>query len=560
MLWPAERQKGNLRMAITRRQFVEHVGSLGFGAAFVSMQALGMLPAEDARTAAPPRLANGKGKSVVILGAGVSGLAAAYELERAGYRVTVLEASNRFGGRNRTIRSGDVVQELNGVQQHCDWDDGLYFNSGPSRISSQHRRVLRYCREFNIPLEVQITTNRAAFYHDDAAFGGRSVENRQLHYDTRGYVAELLSKCVHQGALDDELNEVDKRTLVEFLEGFGDLTSSGQYEGSARAGYARFPGGGMNFGQHRQPLAFRDLLDVRFWGWMFNEDEIFGHQATMFQPRGGMDKLVTVFTDRLAAGVLQRNCTVVEIRNESDGVEVGYMQTEPGSLPVFENPQETLPHRFGFDHLGERRVIKADFCITTIPYAGYKYIRTNFSTAKNRAIEKGQQYENSVKTGWQSRRWWEEDLEIYGGVSYTTRDIEQIWYPSDGFFSRQGIIVTSYNDGEVGHAWHMLPPAERAKLARISTDKVHPGYGKELKSPVSMAWRTVPFSWGAWPAWEPDDSPEVTANFRELIRPEGRVLFAGDIASLWAGWMEGAFAAAHTAISAIDEQLTRLDA
>lgn len=541
-------------MTTTRRQFIEHVGALGFGAAFVSMQALGMLPAKD--DAAVPALepGSGKGKSVVILGAGVSGLAAAFELQRAGYRVTVLEASNRSGGRNRTIRGGDVVQELNGVRQTCDWDDGLYFNAGPSRISSQHWRVLHYCRQFNIPLEVQVTTNRAALYHDDTAFGGRSVENRQLHYDTRGYVSELLSKCVQQGALDDELTADDQRALLEFLQNFGDLTSTGRYEGSTRAGYARFPGSGMNFGEKREPLAFRDLLDIRFWGWMFNEDDIFGHQATMFQPRGGMDRIVTAFTDRLEAQVVRQNCTVVDIVNRDDDVEIVYRQTEPGSLPVFSNLQETLPHQFGFDHLGEQKSLRTDYCITTIPYAGYKYIRNNFSAAKKRAIEKGQHYENSVKTAWKSRRWWEEDLGIYGGVTYTTRDIEQIWYPSEDYFQQNGIIVTSYNDGEIGHAWHMLPPAERAKAARISTDHVHPGYGKELESPISLAWRTVPYSWGAWPIWEPDDSADVTANFEALIQPERRVFFAGDIASLWAGWMEGAFAASHAALRAIAER------
>ncbi|MEM8815926.1 MAG: FAD-dependent oxidoreductase [Pseudomonadota bacterium] len=543
-------------MTVTRRQFIERVGAMGFGAAFVSMQALGMLPSEKAHTGLPQlEPGSGKGKSVVVLGAGVSGLAAAFELERAGYRVTVLEASNRSGGRNRTIRNGDVVQELNGVKQTCKWDDGLYFNAGPSRISSQHWRVLHYCRRFSIPLEVQITTNRAARYQDDNAFGGRAIENRQLHYDTRGYVAELLSKCVHQGALDQELSDDDQATLLEFLQDFGDLSKDGRYTGSSRAGYSRFPAAGMDFGRKREPLAFRDLLDAKFWGWMFSEDDIFGHQATMFQPVGGMDKLVTAFTDRLEPGVVKSNCTVVDIVNGDDGVEVVYRQTEPGSLPVFAAPQETVPHRFGFDHLGKRATIRADYCITTIPFAGYKYIRNNFSALKRRAIEKGQHYENSVKLAWKSRRWWEEDLGIYGGVSYTTRDIEQIWYPSSEFFAKNGIIVTSYNDGEVGHLWHKMSPAERADAARLSTDRVHPGYGRELAEPISLSWRTVPYSWGAWPAWEPDDSEEVTAIYGDIIRPEGRVFFAGDIASLWAGWMEGAFAAAHSAVTSIDTRV-----
>ncbi|HEX7718183.1 MAG TPA: hypothetical protein VF389_00125, partial [Woeseiaceae bacterium] len=55
--------------------------------------------------------------------------------------------------------------------------------------------------------------------------------------------------------------------------------------------------------------------------------------------------------------------------------------------------------------------------------------------------------------------------------------------------------------------------------------------------------------------WEPDDSPEVTAFYTEIVRPEGRIYFAGDIATLWAGWMEGGFAAAHTAIAAIDSRI-----
>src|SRR5205807_2509395 len=103
-------------------------------AAFSTMRALGLIAAPGISTL--PQLAGdfGKGKKVVILGAGIAGLSAAYELRKAGFDCTILEARNRPGGRNWTIRDGSEVKFIDGTMQRCEWRDGGYFNAGPARI------------------------------------------------------------------------------------------------------------------------------------------------------------------------------------------------------------------------------------------------------------------------------------------------------------------------------------------------------------------------------------------------------------------------------------------
>ncbi|HLM68436.1 MAG TPA: FAD-dependent oxidoreductase, partial [Longimicrobium sp.] len=76
---------------------------------------------------------------VVVVGAGLAGLAAAYELARAGVEVRVLEARERPGGRVHTLRAP--------------FDDGLYAEAGAVFVPGHHATTLRYLREFGLPLQ-----------------------------------------------------------------------------------------------------------------------------------------------------------------------------------------------------------------------------------------------------------------------------------------------------------------------------------------------------------------------------------------------------------------------
>src|SRR5215467_9299904 len=151
------------QMSGTRRDFLQQVATVGgYRATYLTMQAMGLIG--TAAAAEPLTLEPGGSHrtKVVILGAGMAGLSAAYELGKAGYDCMVLEARDRVGGRSWTIRRGTTIELTDGSRQLCEFDEGLYWNCGAARLASHHDAMLGYCRELNVALEVEVNTNRGA--------------------------------------------------------------------------------------------------------------------------------------------------------------------------------------------------------------------------------------------------------------------------------------------------------------------------------------------------------------------------------------------------------------
>src|SRR5699024_4179626 len=97
---------------LSRRQLLARIGKVaGAAVMYHAMESLGFAATSDHYTyAGAIRLEGAKpGASVLILGAGLAGMVAAYELRRAGYSVKVLEYQRRAGGRCYTLRGGDTV-------------------------------------------------------------------------------------------------------------------------------------------------------------------------------------------------------------------------------------------------------------------------------------------------------------------------------------------------------------------------------------------------------------------------------------------------------------------
>jgi monoamine oxidase len=522
----------------------------GYGAAFLTMQGLGLMEAsgsapEFARAAA----GSGKGTKVVILGGGIAGLVAAYELRSLGYECTVLEARERPGGRNWTVRGGDKVAFLDGTTQSCTWEQGHYQNFGPARLPSIHTTILGYCRKLGVELQVEVNMSRSAYLQNDNVNGGKPAVMRQVVNDTRGHVSELLAKSINQGALDQDLSKEDRDRMLSFLRTYGSLDEAGKYNGCDRAGYVKTAGAGDDTGILSQPIDMHTLLDENFWqGMLF--DEQFDMQATMFQPVGGMDRIPYAFAKALGDIVKYRS-PVSEIRRTSKGVAVGYKEN------------------------GTPKTIEADYCICTMPLTLLRSTPNDFSNAYKKVVEECT-YSSAYKIAWESRRFWEQDYNIYGGLEFVTVGCSPIWFPSAGMFSDRGVLVSGYTD-ESNSPFGKLTMQEKLAESRKSIERLHPGHGKELEKPMYVSWGKIPYNEGSWirsygPGQQRSPGVRLTPQtgqaqsataartktnpgYETLIEPDGPIVFAGDHVSHIVAWQEGAALSALRAVQQVADRV-----
>jgi monoamine oxidase len=512
-------------MSISRRALIQRIGAVGgYAAAYTTMQALGLLAPASAFAAAPPNLAaggGGNGAKVIILGAGIAGMTAAYELRKAGYVPFVLEARTRTGGRNWTVRRGDVIDQTDGSRQVCDWDQGQYMNAGPARLPSHHQLVLGYCRELGVELEVEVNSSRSALLMNPAVNGGKPIQQRQGIADTRGHVSELLAKAIDKGALDQELTGLDKQKMLAFLQQYGDLTPDKLYKGSERAGLKTEPGAGADVASPVDPLPLKLLLDEDMWNGVLFEESI-DMQATMFQPKGGMDMIPHAFAQALGPSVIKRDCEVRQIRKTGSGVRVVYRNKRAGK-------DET---------------VEGAYCISTIPLVVLAKVDGDFSPAYKSVIQTTP-YRDSVKIGWQAPRFWEgPQYQIYGGISFVKAANSLVWYPSWGLHSKTGVLLGAYTSNAELTG---LPRAEQIEYTRRIIDQLHPGSGRLLEKPMHVQWAKIPYNQGIYIGWG-NNAP----GYDLLSQPDGPIYFAGDYLAHVGAWQEGAMRSAHRTIVMLD--------
>lgn len=523
-------------MATTRRSFIQRLGVAGgAGLAYNALASLELAPTAAADSFQPltPRDRPGHGhRSVVILGGGPAGLCSAYELRKAGYRVTLLEARNRPGGRVWSARGGTVETDLRGETQECRFSDGHYLNVGATRIPQEHL-TLDYARELGvkiIPFGNQ-NANTYVNYAGDTSLNNTSVPYRRAKADVLGYVSELLAKATQRGALDDTLSTVDKEKLAEFLRSYGDLSSDGRYLGSGRRGYLEEPGAGEEFGEIGDPASLSETIRSGI-GRNFSFDFGYDQAMQMLTVEGGMDQLHRTFARVLGPDVINYGAEVTAMKNTPQGVTVDYK-------------------------INKRvRRIEADYVICTIPPHLVPRLAHNLSPTVIAALKTPVPV-SSGKLGIEyKRRWWELEDRIYGGASNTDLDIAQIMYPSDQLHSKRGVVVGYYSTGTRHEKFDALKHAGRVAKALDEGAKIHgEKYRKEIAATFSGAWKQTRYSEGAWIGWP--GGAEQSAAYRTLLKPAGRIYFAGDHLSNAIAWQHGAFVSARAVVGQLNDRAHR---
>ena len=144
---------------ITRREFIRRSLILSAGASLIiSCEDNENIPSNPISSSPGMLSSNGNAKKIIVIGAGMSGLVAAYELVRVGHDVTILEARDRIGGRVLTIRSP--------------FSNNHFAEGGAARIKPSHNLTLGYANHFNLNLD--------PFYATSGDYVNISNGNREI--------------------------------------------------------------------------------------------------------------------------------------------------------------------------------------------------------------------------------------------------------------------------------------------------------------------------------------------------------------------------------------------
>ena len=260
------------------------------------------------------------------------------------------------------------------------------------------------------------------------------------------------------------------------------------------------------------------------WAGMLFE-ESFDFQATMFQPVGGMDRIPMAFARKLGP-VVRLASEVTAIRRTGSGVSVSYLDKRSGKSAT----------------------VDGAYCIVTIPLKVLDGIDADFSPTYRAAIH-NVEYGNAVKIAWQSRRFWETEDHIYGGISWVKGPTDHGLVSERSAFLAKGDPARRLFNRADADLLAAQPLActvrDESRRDRSIASRSRQG-ARKANGDRLVEGALQPRHRGALPS-------DQDGNYAVLSEPDGPFYFAGEHLSHVGAWQEGAILSARRAINMIDK-------
>lgn len=447
------------------------------------------------------------GRSVLILGAGLAGLTAAYELQKLGYEVTVLEGRERVGGRVWTMREG--------------FADGQFAEIGAVRIPDVHEHTLGYVEELGLELD-SYPGGEPLYFIDGERF---------MHSEGEQWPLKGLNAAEQEATLDD----LWSKYIVSSFDEFGDPRAGTfpkpgvveKYDGQVYSDFVRGRGASDAF----LPLYAADngseVFTIGTLAWMVAEVADREWSET-YHIRGGNDQLPKRLAEEVGADNILLAHKVVRIEHDERGVTVTA------------------------EHDGAEQRFTADHLVCTLPFTLLRSvaIEPEFPQDKMDTI-RGLFMMNAGRGYIQTAsRFWEK--EGIGGLKIAKTDtpVERLWDLShvQSGSSTKGMIV-AYTQNKNADAYCEIAPEEREAYTLDHIEAFYPEIKAEKLAFFHYCWKEDPWVMGSWTDFLPGQWWMAAA----AKRAEGRVHFAGEHTSIWAGWMQGAIESGKRAVQEIVE-------